>query len=188
MDHRLDTASDVDDAPALDAAPAADAAPGAPDAGPDRSTLDELDAELAAIEAAIDRIESGDFAATSDGAEVTPAGGLEVGALGASGHAMIGAGDFGQFPLFDAFSLASSATMCDQAAAPATAFSTATAAARISRWTRRPPPPGSTYGRAAPNTPASPSSSARDTASLPPRPPPASSACASAIRRRPGSS
>ena len=53
-----------------------------------------------------------------DGAAVTPAGGLDVRALGASGHAMIGAGDFGQFPLFDDFSLASSATLCDQAAAP----------------------------------------------------------------------
>ena len=61
-----------------------------------------------------------------DGAEVTPAGGLEVGALGASGHAMIGAGDFGQFPLYDAFSLASSATMCDQAAAPAAGLPLAT--------------------------------------------------------------
>jgi hypothetical protein len=61
-----------------------------------------------------------------DGAEVTPPGGLEVGALGVSGHAMIGAGDFGQFPLFDAFSLASSATLCDQAAAPAAGAQLAT--------------------------------------------------------------
>jgi len=54
-----------------------------------------------------------------NGALVTPPGGLDVRALGAaSGHAMIGTGAFGHFALFDDFSLASSATVCDQAAAP----------------------------------------------------------------------
>ena len=66
------------------------------------------------------------LAAWVDGALVTPAGGLDVGALGASGHAMIGTAGFGHFTLFDAFSLASSATTCGQAAAPAAGMPLAT--------------------------------------------------------------